>query len=80
VEYLNFFFLGFLNPGNESIFCSGGRLEVIDITLGSFGHLEIVIGSKVSSEPSLSDHRHILFTLHGYVQVRSMAVPYAPLM
>jgi hypothetical protein len=44
---------------------------VIDITLWSFGHLKSIIGSEVSSEPSLSDHRHILFTLHGYVQVRS---------
>jgi hypothetical protein len=49
--------------GNKPTFCNGGRLEVIDITLGSFGLLECVIDWEVSSQPSLSDRRHILFTL-----------------
>jgi hypothetical protein len=35
------------------------------LTLGSFRHLESITGWKVSSEPFLSDHRHILFTLRG---------------
>jgi len=42
---------------------------VINITLGSFGHLESIIGWEVSLEPSLLDHRHIMFTLQGSVLV-----------
>jgi hypothetical protein len=42
---------------------------VIDIILGSFGLLESITGCEVSLEPSLSDHRHILFTLRDYVPV-----------
>jgi hypothetical protein len=42
---------------------------VIDITLGSLGLLESIIGWEVSSEPTLSDHKHILFTLRGSVLV-----------
>ena len=36
-----------------------------DITLGSFGFLESFKTWEVSSKPSLSDHRHILFTFEG---------------
>jgi hypothetical protein len=43
---------------------------VTGITLGSFGLLETVIKWEVSSEPSLSDHTHILFTLRGSVPTR----------
>ena len=46
-----------------------------DITLGSFGLLESVTGWDVSSEPSLSDHRHILFTLQGSVPVHLIRNP-----
>jgi hypothetical protein len=42
---------------------------VFDITLGSFGLLESITGWEVSLEPSLSDHRYILFTLRGSVPV-----------
>jgi len=35
---------------------------VTDTTLGSFGLLESITSWEDSSEPSLSDHRHILFT------------------
>jgi len=42
---------------------------VIDITLGSYRLLESINGREVSLEPSLSDHRHILFTLQGSVPV-----------
>jgi hypothetical protein len=70
VEFLNTTTLDFLNRGNEPTFCSGGRLEVIDITLGSLRFLDSFIGWEVSSEPSLSDHRHILFTLQGSIPVR----------
>jgi hypothetical protein len=43
---------------------------VIDITLGSLRLLESIIGWEVLSEPSLSDHRHILFILRGSIPVR----------
>jgi len=67
VEIQNSSNLEILNRGNEPTFCSGGRLQVIDITLGSLGSLT---SWEVSSEPSLSDHRHILFTLRGSVPPR----------
>jgi hypothetical protein len=62
LEFLNTTNLEILNRGNEPTFCSGGRSDVIDITLGSLRLLESIIGWEVSSEPSLLDHRHILFT------------------
>jgi len=74
VEFLNSPNLEVLNQG-EPIFWSAGRLQVIDITLGSFGLLESVIGWEVSSEPSLLDHRHILFTLQGSVTVHPIRNP-----
>ena len=40
---------------------------MIDITLGSYGLLENIVRWEVSWEPSLSDHRHILFILRGSV-------------
>jgi hypothetical protein len=43
---------------------------VIDITLGSTGLLENIESWEVLMEPSLSDHRYILFTLRGSVPVR----------
>jgi hypothetical protein len=70
VEFLSASNLEILNRGNEPTFCSSQRLEVIDITLGSFGLLDSIIGWEVFSEPSLSDHRHILFTLQGSVTAR----------
>jgi len=38
-----------------------------DITLGSYGLLESITDGEVSSEPSLSDHKHILFRIRGSV-------------
>jgi hypothetical protein len=70
VEFLNSSNLEILNQGNEPTFCSGGRLEAIDISLGHFGLLEIITSRDISSKSSLSDHRHILFTLQGSVSVR----------
>ena len=46
-----------------------------DITLGSFGLLESITSWVVSSEPSVSDHRHILFTLWGSIPVRLIRNP-----
>jgi hypothetical protein len=65
VEFLGTSSLEILNQRNEPTFCNGYRSEVIDITLGSIGLLENIEGWGVSHEPSLSDHRHILFTLQG---------------
>jgi hypothetical protein len=56
VEFLNSTNLEILNQGNEPT-CIGGRLEVIDITLGSLRLLESIISWEASSESSLSDHR-----------------------
>jgi hypothetical protein len=65
VEFLDASGLEILNQGNEPTFCNGYRSEVIDITLGSFGLLDNIKNWEVSREPSLSDHRHILFALRG---------------
>ena len=75
MEFVNYSNLEILNRGNEPTFCSGIRLEMIDIALGSLRLLESIIGWEVSSEPSLSDHRHILFTLRGSVLVRLIRNP-----
>jgi hypothetical protein len=48
---------------------------VIDITLGPFRLLENITSWEVSSEPSLSDHRYILFTGQGSVPVRLIRYP-----
>jgi hypothetical protein len=69
MEFLNSSNLEILNRGNECTFYSASRQEVTDITLGSFGLLEMITGWEVSLEPSLSDHRHILFTLRGSLPV-----------
>jgi hypothetical protein len=59
-----FFKFGDLNPENKPT-PSGGKLDVIDITLESLGLLEIIVDLEVLSELSLSDNRHILFTIRG---------------
>ena len=69
MEFPNTTNLEIPNRGNKSTFCSAGRLEVTDIILGSLRLLESIIGWEVSSEPSLSDHKHILFTLRGSILV-----------
>jgi len=48
VEYLNSTNLEILNQGNDSTFCNGLRIEVIDITLGSLGLLGRVKSWEVS--------------------------------
>ena len=67
LEFLNSTNLGTLNQGNDPTFCNSRRLEVTDITLGSFRLLESIKGWKVSSEPSLSDHRYVLLNVEGSV-------------
>jgi len=75
VEYLDASSLEILNRGSEPTFCNGYRAEVIDITLGSDGLLENIENWEVSTEPSLSDHRHILFTLWGSLPARMSRNP-----
>jgi len=43
VEFLSSSTVVILNQGNEPTFCGGGRLEVIDIILGSLGLLESIM-------------------------------------
>jgi hypothetical protein len=57
VEFLNSSKLEILNQGNEPAICSGGRLEVIDIILGSLGLLESVIDGRFHQSPPC----HIIF-------------------
>ena len=75
VEVLDFSNLEILNQGNEPTFCLGFRQEVIGITLGPFGILQSITSWEVSSEPRLSDHRHIRFTLRDSVPVRLIRNP-----
>jgi len=49
LEILNSLNMEILNQGNDSIYCSAGRLEVTDIILVSFGLLENLNGWEVSS-------------------------------
>ena len=48
---------------------------VIDITLGSYGLMDTITDWEVSMEPSLSDHRHILFNLRGSAPVLYLRKP-----
>jgi hypothetical protein len=70
VEFLDASGLEILNRGKRPTFCYGYRLEVINITLGSFGLLDNIENWEVSMEPSLSDHRHIPFALTGSLPAR----------
>jgi hypothetical protein len=63
VEFLNSTGLEILNRGNNPTFCNSRRLEVIDITRRICEPLERIKDLEVSSETSLSDHRHITFKL-----------------
>ena len=69
MEFLNSLSLEILNRGNMPTFLSGNRQEVFDITLGTYRLLESIKGWEVTSETSLSHHRHILFTLQGSVPI-----------
>ena len=63
------------NRGTEPLFSSGCMFEVIYIILESYGLLESIIDWKDLLEPSLSGHRHILFTLRGCVSLRLIRNP-----
>lgn len=55
------------NTGNESTFLNKVRKEVIGITLCSFSASRLIYGWHLSDEPTLSDHRHILFRIYRLV-------------
>jgi hypothetical protein len=67
VEFLNSTDLEILNRDNDPTSCNSRRLDVIDTTLRSFELLQSIKDWEVSSEPSLADHRHIIFKLAGSV-------------
>jgi len=69
MEFLHSTNLEILNMGNESTYCTSARQEVINITLGSYGLMDSITDWEVYMEPSLSDHRHILFNLRGSAPV-----------
>jgi hypothetical protein len=75
LEFLNSSNLEILNQGNDDTYCSAGRLEVIEITLGSFELLESFKGWELPSEPSKSDHKYILFTLEDSAPVHLIRNP-----
>ena len=52
-----------LNSGNDPTFANRVRSEVIDITWATPAISRYVKGWHVSKEPSLSDHKHILFKI-----------------
>ena len=64
VEFLNSLSLEILNQGNEPTICSGSRLEVTDITLGTLRLLESIISWRfLQSRPcKISD---IFCSLYG---------------
>jgi hypothetical protein len=69
MEFLNSTTLEIFNSSSEPTFCTSVRQEVIDITLGSHGLSDSITDWEVSLEPSLTDHRHILFILRGSTPV-----------
>lgn len=53
------------NIGNRPTFETVNRKEVLDVTMGSFFWCGLISKWRVSPEPSLSDHKIILFTLNA---------------
>lgn len=51
------------NSGNEPTFLNRFRKKVIDITLCCLVVTCLIHGLHVSNEPTLSDHRHIIFRI-----------------
>jgi hypothetical protein len=69
IEFLNPSNLEIFNRGNKPTFCTSVRQEVTDITLGSYEFLDSITDWEVYLELSLSNHKHILFTLRGSVPI-----------
>ncbi|XP_067209949.1 uncharacterized protein [Linepithema humile] len=67
LEFLAFTDLEILNTGDEPTFCTIARREVLDITVCSRQLLQEVVEWRVSTEPSLSNHREDLASsLRGF--------------
>ncbi|KAJ8913176.1 hypothetical protein NQ315_009013 [Exocentrus adspersus] len=63
LEFLISSGLDILNRGTKPPFVTRNRQEVIDITISNSWSSHLVTNWRVSSEVSMSDHRHILFNL-----------------
>ncbi|KAJ8913284.1 hypothetical protein NQ315_010950 [Exocentrus adspersus] len=63
LEFLISSGLDILNRGTKPTFVTRNRQEVIDITISNSWSSHLVTNWHVSSEVSMSDHRHILFNL-----------------
>ncbi|XP_063633778.1 uncharacterized protein LOC134804599 [Cydia splendana] len=57
--------LHLLNKGNTPTFVTRARQEVLDITFATEKAANCLADWRVSSENSMSDHRHILFSVKG---------------
>ncbi len=62
-EYLRAQKLLVLNKGKAPTFFTRVREEVLDLTICSLGLQRLVWGWHVSDEPSLSDHRYIVYQI-----------------
>lgn len=65
LEFLTESRLTTFNIGNRPTFETVNRKEVLDVTMGSFFWCGLITKWRVSPEPSLSDHKIILFTLEA---------------
>lgn len=65
LEYLTSNEVNICNVGNSPTFTNAIRDEVLDLTLCSANFTEKVKNWHVSDEPSLSDHRHIIFDIEA---------------
>ena len=69
MEFLHSTSLEIRNRGSEPTFYTSVRREVTDITLASYGLMDRITDWEVSSDPSLSDQKHILYSLRGSAPV-----------
>ena len=65
LEYLTSNHVIVCNEGNTPTFSNAIRQEVLDLTLCSASLAEKIKNWHVSDEPSLSDHRHIIFYIEA---------------
>ena len=65
VGFLNSYNVESLNQGNEATFCSGGRVQVIDITLGSLWLLERALGTGRFHQSPHCRIIHIFSSFYG---------------
>ncbi|XP_037929185.1 uncharacterized protein LOC119666118 [Teleopsis dalmanni] len=65
LEFITSKKLEICNVGNTPTFVTISRKEVLDITIGNTRGCELVKNWRVSSEPSMSDHRILRFDIEG---------------